>query len=141
MRASDKKMTTLSVGDGANDVPMIQEANIGIGVYGNEGMNAVAAADYAIGDFKGLSRLILFHGRLSYLRIAELILYFFYKNVVFTLPQFFFAFSNGLSGMSFYDDWYITFFNILFTSLPLVVKAVLELDIPEKASRAGKLAD
>ncbi len=104
-------------------------------------MNAVSAADYALGDFKGLRRLVLFHGRLSYLRIAELILYFFYKNVVFTLPQLFFAFTNGYSGMSFYDDWYITFFNILFTSLPLLFKAVLEIDIPDKLSRAGAKSD
>ena len=80
------KKITLAVGDGANDVNMIQEANIGVGIYGNEGMRAVQASDYAIGQFRSLWKLVLYHGRLSYIRISESILYFFYKNFVFTIP-------------------------------------------------------
>jgi phospholipid-transporting ATPase len=82
----DEKSVTLAIGDGANDVSMILEAHIGVGLYGNEGMRAVQSSDYAIGQFRFLQRLILTHGRWSYFRNAELILYFFYKNFVFTLP-------------------------------------------------------
>ncbi len=120
---------TLSIGDGGNDVPMINEAHVGVGIYGKEGMQAAQAADYAIGEFQCLWNLLMIHGRLSYMRIAELILYFFYKNAVFTLPQFYFAFMAAYSGQTFYDDWYITCYNLVFTSIPLLFKGLFEADI------------
>lgn len=70
---------TLAIGDGANDVPMIQAANIGVGISGKEGMQAVMASDYAIAQFRFLARLMLVHGRWSYRRIALIIIYSFYK--------------------------------------------------------------
>ena len=70
---------TLSVGDGANDVAMIQEADIGVGIAGEEGRQAVMSSDYAIGQFRFLQRLVLVHGRWSYRRLAETIANFFYK--------------------------------------------------------------
>ena len=70
---------TLSVGDGANDVAMIQKADVGVGIAGEEGRQAVMSSDYAIGQFRFLQRLILVHGRWSYRRIAEAIANFFYK--------------------------------------------------------------
>ena len=63
-----KDVITLSVGDGANDVAMIMEADVGIGLYGEEGTQAAMSSDYAIGEFQCLKRLILFHGRLNYVR-------------------------------------------------------------------------
>ncbi|CAG9311668.1 unnamed protein product [Blepharisma stoltei] len=120
---------TLAIGDGANDVAMILEAHVGIGLYGEEGMQSVQASDYAIGEFKFLWELLLIHGRFNYLRQSEMIMYFFYKNLVFTIPQFFFAFYCAYSGQTVYDDWYITFYNMVFTALPLIVKALLEIDI------------
>jgi len=120
---------TLAIGDGANDVNMIQAANIGIGLYGHEGVQAVQASDYAIPEFQCLWRLILVHGRWSYIRLAEMILYFFYKNMLFTLPQFYFAFCNGFSAQTIYDDYYVTLYNLIFTAFPLGCKAVLEKDI------------
>ena len=117
---------TLAIGDGANDVNMIQEAHIGIGIYGQEGMRAVQASDYAIPEFKGLWRLLMVHGRWSYVRISEMILYFFYKNMIFTIPQVVFCFMNGFSGQSIFDDWYISFYNLAFTSMPLVIRAVFD---------------
>lgn len=86
IKDDDDDVITLAIGDGANDVAMILEAHIGIGLYGNEGMRAVQSSDYALGEFQFLWRLLLIHGRWSYIRIADLILYFFYKNIVFTLP-------------------------------------------------------
>lgn len=120
---------TLAIGDGANDVNMIQEAHIGIGLYGQEGMRAVQSSDYALPEFRALWKLLLVHGRWSYIRITEMILYFFYKNMIFTMPQVAFAWFNGFSGQSLYDDWYITFYNLAFTSMPLVIRALFDQDI------------
>jgi phospholipid-translocating ATPase len=69
----------LSIGDGANDVAMIQEADVGVGIAGEEGRQAVMSSDYAIGQFRFLQRLVLVHGRWSYTRLAETIANFFYK--------------------------------------------------------------
>jgi phospholipid-transporting ATPase len=120
---------TLAIGDGANDVSMIHEANIGIGLYGNEGMSAVQASDFAIGEFRCLWRLLFLHGHWSYIRISEMILYFFYKNMIFTAPQFFFAFFTAFSAQTLYDDWYITFYNMIFTALPLIFRATFDKDV------------
>ena len=70
---------TLSIGDGANDVAMIQEADVGVGIAGEEGRQAVMSSDYAIGQFRFLQRLVLVHGRWSYRRLGETIANFFYK--------------------------------------------------------------
>ena len=108
IKDDDKDAITLAIGDGANDVSMIKEAHIGVGLYGNEGMRAAQTADFALGEFRFLWRLVLVHGRMTYLRNSEVILYFFYKNVVFTLPQFYYAFYNGFSANKFSpDDWYL----------------------------------
>ena len=129
MKNYDKKGVTLSIGDGGNDVSMIMEAHIGIGIYGEEGMRAVQSGDYAIGEFKILRRLLLFHGRTFYVRNTQCILYFFYKNFVFTLVQFIYGFYTNFSGQTIIDDWYISFYNLIFTSLPLGARALLDFDI------------
>lgn len=82
------KMRTLAIGDGANDVSMIQTADVGIGISGQEGMQAVMSADFALSRFKYLERFLLVHGHWSYDRLARMVLYFFYKNAV----GFFFVF-------------------------------------------------
>lgn len=76
------KMSTLAIGDGANDVSMLQMADVGVGICGQEGMQAVMASDFAIAKFKMLEKLLLIHGHLNYDRLAKLIIYFFYKNAV-----------------------------------------------------------
>lgn len=85
----------LSIGDGANDVSMIQEADVGIGISGKEGLQAVMASDYAIAQFKFLTRLLLVHGRWAYTRTSEMILLYFYKNVLFLLILFWYQFDSG----------------------------------------------
>lgn len=129
------KKITLAIGDGANDVNMIQEAHIGIGLYGQEGMRAVQASDYALPEFKMLWRLVLVHGRWSYLRIAEMVMYFFYKNLIFTIPQFYFSFTCAYSGQTIFDDWFITLYNIIFTALPLIIRAIVEQDVYYKVEK------
>ena len=92
------KWITLSIGDGANDVPMIMEAHIGVGIRGKEGTQAVRSADYAIGKFRFLMKLSLVHGRWGYRRISNFICYYFYKNVILVFCELYFAFVNGFSG-------------------------------------------
>ena len=70
---------TLSIGDGANDVAMIQEANVGCGLLGHEGSQAAMSADYAFGQFRYLTKLLIVHGRWSYQRVADMHSVFFYK--------------------------------------------------------------
>lgn len=72
-----------------------------------------------------LWRLLLVHGRWNYIRISEMILYFFYKNMLFTVPQLVFAFYTGYSGQTAYDDFYIALYNLLFTAAPLTIRATL----------------
>lgn len=98
---------TLSIGDGANDVAMIQEAHVGVGIAGEEGRQAVMSSDYAIGQFRFLSRLVLVHGRWSYRRIAEMIANFFYKNIVWTFTLFWYQIYDDWEGTYLYDYTYV----------------------------------
>lgn len=75
-------LSTLAIGDGANDVSMIQMADVGVGISGQEGMQAVMASDFTLSRFKFLEKLLLIHGFWSYDRLSRMILYFFYKNAV-----------------------------------------------------------
>ncbi|XP_061089727.1 phospholipid-transporting ATPase IG isoform X1 [Conger conger] len=120
---------TLSIGDGANDVSMILEAHVGIGVKGKEGRQAVRNSDYAIPKLKHLKKLLLGHGHLYYVRIANLVQYFFYKNLCFILPQFLFQFFCGYSQQPLYDAAYLTMYNICFTSMPILAYSLLEQHI------------
>ncbi|XP_062856545.1 phospholipid-transporting ATPase 11C [Trichomycterus rosablanca] len=117
---------TLSIGDGANDVSMILEAHVGIGIKGKEGRQAVRNSDYAIPKLKHLRKLLLAHGHLYYVRIAHLVQYFFYKNLCFILPQFLYQFFCGYSQQPLYDAAYLTMYNICFTSMPILAYSLLE---------------
>lgn len=136
-------MRTLAVGDGANDVSMIQTADIGIGISGQEGMQAVMASDFALSRFKYLERFLLVHGHWCYHRLASMILYFFYKNAVsvlwdtksivlflivsslyccwhfqtFVFLIFWYQLYCGYSGQIMLDDMFLMLFNLLFSSL------------------------
>ncbi|XP_038604502.1 phospholipid-transporting ATPase IG isoform X2 [Tachyglossus aculeatus] len=120
---------TLSIGDGANDVSMILESHVGIGIKGKEGRQAARNSDYAVPKFKHLRKLLLVHGHLYYVRIAHLVQYFFYKNFCFILPQFLYQFFCGFSQQPLYDAAYLTMYNICFTSLPILAYSLLEQHI------------
>ncbi|KAF7829418.1 phospholipid-transporting ATPase 3 [Senna tora] len=125
---------TLSIGDGANDVSMIQAAHVGVGISGLEGMQAVMASDFAIAQFRYLADLLLVHGRWSYLRICKVVTYFFYKNLTFTLTQFWFTFQTGFSGQRFYDDWFQSLYNVIFTALPVIIVGLFDKDVSASLS-------
>ena len=82
------KAILLAIGDGANDVSMIQAAHVGVGISGVEGLQAARSADVAIGQFRYLRKLLLVHGAWSYQRISKVILYSFYKNIALYMTQF-----------------------------------------------------
>uniref|UniRef100_A0A9J7XCJ8 Phospholipid-transporting ATPase n=1 Tax=Cyprinus carpio carpio TaxID=630221 RepID=A0A9J7XCJ8_CYPCA len=129
-----KKAVTLSIGDGANDVNMIKTADIGVGISGQEGMQAVMSSDYAFAQFRYLQRLLLVHGRWSYIRMCKFLRYFFYKNFAFTLVHFWFSFFNGFSSQTAYEDWFITLYNVCYSSLPVLLVGLLDQDVNDKLS-------
>uniref|UniRef100_A0A8C7K5Z1 Phospholipid-transporting ATPase n=1 Tax=Oncorhynchus kisutch TaxID=8019 RepID=A0A8C7K5Z1_ONCKI len=129
IKASKEHPITLAIGDGANDVSMILEAHVGIGIMGKEGRQAARNSDYAIPKFKHLKKMLLVHGHIYYIRIAELVQYFFYKNVCFIFPQFLYQFFCGFSQQPLYDTAYLTLYNISFTSLPILLYSLIEKHI------------
>ena len=138
MKNYDKTKITLAIGDGGNDVSMIMEAHIGIGIYGEEGLRAAQSSDYAIGEFQVLRRLLFVHGYLNLMRNSMMIIYFFYKNFVFTIVHFFYGFINNFSGQTIIEDWFINLYNLLFTSIPLAGRCILDYSIkPDE----GKIVD
>lgn len=122
---------TLAIGDGGNDVRMIQQADIGVGISGREGLQAARAADYSIGRFRFLKRLILVHGRYSYNRTAFLSQYSFYKSLLICFIQIFFSFISGVSGTSLFNSVSLMAYNVFYTSIPVLV-SVLDKDLSEE---------
>eukprot|EP00062_Callorhinchus_milii_P005095 gi/632944182/ref/XP_007887359.1/ PREDICTED: probable phospholipid-transporting ATPase IA [Callorhinchus milii] len=120
------KVITLAIGDGANDVGMIQMAHVGIGISGNEGLQAANSSDYSIAQFKYLKNLLLVHGAWDYDRVAKCILYCFYKNIVLYIIEIWFAFTNGFSGQILFERWTIGLYNVFFTALPPFALGIFE---------------
>ncbi|TMW63660.1 hypothetical protein Poli38472_002601 [Pythium oligandrum] len=121
---------SLSIGDGANDVGMIQEAHIGIGISGHEGMQAVNSSDFAIAQFRFLKRLLLVHGHWNYRRMSKLALYVVYKNIILYCACFVLGTLSGGSGTLFYNNMWINGYNVFWTSLPIAIVGVLEQEVP-----------
>ncbi|XP_029161028.1 probable phospholipid-transporting ATPase IA isoform X5 [Nylanderia fulva] len=115
---SNKKAVTLAIGDGANDVAMIQKAHIGVGISGVEGLQAACASDYSIAQFRFLKRLLFVHGSWNYSRMCKLILYSFYKNICLYVIELWFAIYSGWSGQILFERWSIGLYNVLFTAAP-----------------------
>jgi phospholipid-transporting ATPase len=87
VKSQEENLTTLAIGDGANDVNMITSADVGIGIMGNEGQQAARASDYVIGQFSFLRRLMFVHGRESYRKNSFAVGYILWKNCLYALPQ------------------------------------------------------
>jgi phospholipid-translocating ATPase len=123
------KPLTLAIGDGANDLAMLAEAHVGIGISGREGLQAARVADYSIAQFRFLGRLLLVHGRWNYVRTARFIIATFWKEMYFYLPTALYQRYNGYTGTSLYESWSLTVLNTLFTSLCVVIPGIFEQDL------------
>ncbi|KAJ1561416.1 hypothetical protein HK405_003976 [Cladochytrium tenue] len=117
---------TLAIGDGANDVGMIQAAHVGVGISGMEGLQAARSADFAIAQFRFLRKLLLVHGGWAYSRLSKLILYSFYKNITLYLIQLWFALNNGYSGQTLFESWTQSAYNVGFAVLQPVAIGIFD---------------
>ncbi|CAG8517899.1 5472_t:CDS:2, partial [Gigaspora rosea] len=122
-------VVTLAIGDGANDIAMIQEAHVGIGITGREGLQAARSSDYSISQFRFLENLLFVHGRWSYVRVSKFALGTLYKCMCFYLTQGIFQIFSGFSGISLYEQWTLAAYNTLFSSLPVMVVGIFEKDL------------
>lgn len=120
---------TLAIGDGANDVSMIQEAHVGVGIAGLEGAQASMSADYAIGQFRFLTKLLLVHGHWNTYRIGVLHQVFFYKNIIWTCALLFFQIFCQGNATYLFDYSLVLLYNLIFTSLPVIMLGSLDQDL------------
>ena len=132
-REMKRSATCLAIGDGANDVSMILEADVGVGIFGKEGRQAANNADFAIGQFKFLKRLLLVHGRWNYVRQARSFLYCSHKTQVIVLTLYWYNYLCAISGTSPYASWVFFSFNIVL-GLPIVLLGILDRDISEETA-------
>lgn len=129
IRKRVKRAITLAIGDGANDIAMIQEAHVGIGITGKEGLQAARTSDYSIAQFRFLLRLLLVHGRWNYVRTCKYTLGTFWKEFLFYLTQALYQRWVGYTGTSLYESASLSMFNTLFTSLPVIFMGIFEKDL------------
>ncbi|CAI5443943.1 unnamed protein product [Caenorhabditis angaria] len=130
VRSLAKEGVVLAIGDGANDVAMIQAANVGVGISGEEGLQAASASDYAIPRFHFLRRLLLVHGAWNHDRSVKVILYSFYKNICLYIIELWFAIFSAWSGQTIFERWTIGMFNVIFTAWPPVVLGLFDHPVP-----------
>lgn len=120
---------TLAVGDGANDIAMIQSSHVGIGISGREGLQAARISDYSIAQFRFLQKLLFVHGRWNYIRTGKYVLGTFWKEIMFYLVQALYQRYNGYTGTSLYESASLAVFNTLFTSLAIILPGIFEQDL------------
>ncbi|XP_034937307.1 probable phospholipid-transporting ATPase IF isoform X2 [Chelonus insularis] len=132
IKNAKKRPLTAAIGDGGNDVSMIQEAHVGIGILGKEGRQAAMNADFAFSKFMHLRKALLVHGHWYYVRISILTQYFFYKNIVFITPQLLFGIFSGFSAQPLYASIFLMLFNVIFTSLPVLTFGLVAQDYSAK---------
>ncbi|XP_065366183.1 phospholipid-transporting ATPase IF isoform X1 [Calliphora vicina] len=132
IKTAPQNYNTAAIGDGANDVSMIQEAHVGIGIMGKEGRQAARCADFAFAKFCLLKRLLLVHGHYHTSRLSLLVLYFFYKNIFFMGIMFLFQFHTLFSSSSVYDSLFLTLYNVIYTSLPIFFISLTEKPYTEE---------
>ncbi|XP_055298222.1 phospholipid-transporting ATPase 11C isoform X2 [Sitodiplosis mosellana] len=134
MKTLPNSPVTAAIGDGANDVSMIREAHVGLGILGKEGRQAALCSDYSFTNFYMLKKILLVHGHFFSYRFSILVLYFFYKNLVFMLIQVYFQLHNQFSAQTIYASIFLTFYNVMYTSMPILL-----LSITEKPYREDQL--
>ncbi|XP_077235972.1 phospholipid-transporting ATPase 1-like [Tasmannia lanceolata] len=123
---------TLAIGDGANDVSMIQMADVGVGISGQEGRQAVMASDFAMGQFRFLVPLLLVHGHWNYQRMGYMILYNFYRNAAFVMILFWYVLYTAFTLTTAINEWSSVLYSVIYTSVPTIVVGVLEKDLTRR---------
>ena len=122
------KPVTLAIGDGANDVPMLQEAKVGVGISGREGRQAVNNSDYAIGQFRFLRRLLFVHGRTNYVKSCKVILFSLYKSFVMVMILVYYCWFSAFTPQQLFDGMLLSSYNITLT-LPVFAFGTFDIDI------------
>jgi phospholipid-translocating ATPase len=121
------------IGDGGNDVSMIQAADVGVGIVGKEGKQASLAADFSILQFRYLTKLLVWHGRNSYKRSAKLSQFVIHRGVIISVCQIVFSIAGGFEPAALYRDWLMIGYATLYTFAP-VFSLVLDQDVDEPLS-------
>lgn len=116
---------TLAIGDGANDVGMIQEAHVGVGISGKEGKQAVNSSDFAIAQFRFLEDLLLIHGRWNFFRMSTVVMFSFYKNAIMAGCLIAYTAQTLYSGTPLFDQWIIAMLNFV-AGIPIVVLGLFD---------------
>jgi len=137
VKIENPRAITLAIGDGANDVSMIQGAHIGIGVRGKEGNQAVQASDVAISQFSFIVPLLFCHGRRAYRRVAQFLCYYIYKHIVLATADVIWAHQFQFLGEIAYPEWLSSAYNVFFTSLPVMVILSFDRDMPDSVAVAS----
>lgn len=104
-------------------------ADVGVGISGQEGRQAVMASDFAMGQFRFLRHLLFVHGHLNYRRLGYMVLYNFYRNAVFVMLLFWYIFCTALSPSPAISEWSLVFYSLIYTSVPTVVVAIIDRDL------------
>eukprot|EP01104_Vermistella_antarctica_P016062 TRINITY_DN53_c0_g3_i1.p1 TRINITY_DN53_c0_g3~~TRINITY_DN53_c0_g3_i1.p1 ORF type:complete len:1335 (-),score=277.74 TRINITY_DN53_c0_g3_i1:1063-5067(-) len=126
-------MRTCAIGDGGNDVSMIQEAHVGVGIVGKEGKQASLAADFSINQFSFLKRLTLWHGRNSYKRSAKLSQFVFHRGLIISFLQCVFSAIYYFAAISLFNGYLLVGYSTVFTNLP-VFTLILDEDVSEQVA-------
>lgn len=127
-----KGYLTAAIGDGANDVSMIQEADVGIGIMGKEGLQAARCSDFSIAKFFMLQRLLLVHGHYNTARLSFLVLFYSYKNILITGIMVLFQLYDLYSSTSVYHSLYMWLFDVIYISFSFTFLAISEKPYAEE---------
>ena len=119
---------TAAVGDGGNDVAMIQEADVGIGIVGKEGLQASLAADYSILEFNYLNKLLLWFGRISYKNTSMMAKFIIHRGLIISFNQFIFSCIFYFNPVPLYSGFLSFGYSTIFTSLPCIC-VLLDQDV------------
>eukprot|EP00347_Sterkiella_histriomuscorum_P009146 403342344 len=127
-----KGSVTLAIGDGANDVNMIQQAHVGIGIFGKEGNQAAQFSDYAIPKFKDLRRLMFWHGRSFGVKFSNFVKWFIYKNSLHAITLLYFNLENGFSGTSIMSDLFYSLYDVSMNTIAVTNYTMCDQDVDFK---------
>ena len=120
---------SLAIGDGANDVPMIISANVGVGILSKEGNQAASYADYSIGVFKDLRRLLFWHGRSFSTKIQNVMLWTTSRSMIFSIALFWYNMACGFSGVQPIEHLVYAMININMTTFAAYFYVLFEVEV------------